>query len=317
MAFEKAYPGDAEITKQWASWTKTPGFPLITAKIKDKILNVTQKRFMQADGINNSKNEHYNVPITIAIDSKDYSDTKPKFILGIGDAGKTFELTSAPEKYYILNVQQTGYYRVNYEEENWKKISEALHLEKHDNIHVMNRAQIVDDLFQLSRAGIIKYSTSIDIIRYIKNETNYIPWLSAFNHGFTFLAQRTNNDNKDVFKWFILDLLENIYKHLTFNSKSSDRRTDIYNRNNVLWWACKYGHEECLKLSKDAFDGYMKGTKVHKDLRTVVYCNGIRQGNTTHFNFLYDKFMSQTIMAEQLNILSGLACTKDSASMTV
>ena len=35
----------------------------------------------------------------------------------------------------------TGYYRVNYDEENWKMIIKALN-EDHTKIHVINRAQV-------------------------------------------------------------------------------------------------------------------------------------------------------------------------------
>jgi aminopeptidase N len=288
---------------------------MVTVKVEGKNLTLTQKRFKQSNGIQNDHNDLYNLPITYAIDSDNYVDTKPKFVFRTTDGvNKTFEMSKEVGKYIILNVQQTGYYRVNYDGENWKNIRTALYSKDHDKIHVMNRAQIVDDLFQFARAGTVDYATAMDIIQYIKDETNYIPWLSAINFGLTYLSQRVKKDkrNQELFSAYIQDTMSKIYDHLEFREPSSkDRRTDIYNRANILTWACKYGHEGCIKKSQELFAEYRKGTKINKDIRAVVYCNGIRYGNESDFNYLFDKYQNENILQEQLNIVAGTACTKD------
>lgn len=313
-------PGDGEVVRFWAPWTSTPGFPLVTVSVTDAKMTLKQKRFMRT-GITHDKTEVYNIPITYVIDSENYDSTTPKFVFRMedGSAEKTFDLEKKPTKYIILNTKQTGYYRVNYDENNWNQIKEALRKDNFDGIHVMNRAQIVDDLFNLARAGIVKYSSAVDIIRYIKKEKHYIPWLSAISHGLTFLSQRVSGQkNQEVFSWFILDTLDEVYKHLKFDAQVNDRRTDIYNRVNILTWACRYGHQECIKSSKALFESFMKGTsKVPKNHRSTVYCNAVRHGNGTEFNFLYDRYMDQDISAEQLNFLIGMGCTKDAALVKV
>merc|ERR1739838_671634 len=44
----------------------------------------------------------------------------------------------------IVNVQQTGFYRVNYDLENWNLLADQL-IDNHTSIHRVNRAQIIDD----------------------------------------------------------------------------------------------------------------------------------------------------------------------------
>lgn len=129
----------------------------------------------------------------------------------------------------------------------------------------------------------------------------------------------SGDDNQKVFAWFIRDLTEEIYKKLSFNAPTTaERRTDIYNRVNVAAWACKYGQEDCISQSKEVFAKFMAdGTKVHKDQRSTVYCNAVRQGNGTEFTFLYDRFATEDISAEQLNLLAGMSCTKDVALVNV
>lgn len=319
-AIDTVNPATPSVTADfWAAWTTTPGFPLVTVERNGTTLNMTQKRFMRLEE-GNTKTERYNIPINIAIDSDDYANTTADFLFRLSESTMTYNLTTTPEKYYILNKQQTGFYRVNYDEENWNNIKEALMTEDHDNIHVLNRAQIVDDLFNLARAGIVEYGTALDIILYIKSEKSYIPWLSAFT-CLTVLSLRVSGErNEELFKWFVLDLTDEIYNHLTFDELTSDVRTDRYNRATVQTWACKYGHEGCIERSTELFNNFMAApttAKVPKNQRSAVYCNAIRSGNETHFNFLFDRFATEDISAEQLLLLNGMACTKNETLLAV
>ena len=45
-----------------------------------------------------------------------------------------------------------GYYRVNYDTQNWAALATALN-QSHEVIHLLNRAQIIDDAFNLARNG--------------------------------------------------------------------------------------------------------------------------------------------------------------------
>ncbi|KAG5684937.1 hypothetical protein PVAND_014145 [Polypedilum vanderplanki] len=303
---------NADVASFFESWTIKNGFPLVTAKLNGTKLTLRQKRFMRAEGSNNTKTELYNIPITIAADHLGFSNHTVAAIFP--DTSETFEITlqNAPTNYYILNVQQTGFYRVNYEDENWNKIKSVLHSDDRDKIHVLNRAQIVDDLFNLARGGDVEYKQAIDIIRYLKNETHYIPWLAAINQGLTFLSQRVKSEDAKIFEWFVNDLMSNIYKKLTFNELEDDRRIDIYNRVNILTWLCKYGHEDCIAHAKEAFDEYLNAfKKAPRDYRQVIYCNAIRYGGDNEFNFLFERFMNEDVAAEQLNVLIGLGCSKN------
>lgn len=70
------------------------------------------------------------------------------------DTEEQLTISSLPtkDKWVIFNVQETGYYRVNYDAENWNLIIQQLK-ENHESIQVINRAQIIDDVLNLARAG--------------------------------------------------------------------------------------------------------------------------------------------------------------------
>lgn len=86
-----------------------------------------------------------------------------------------------------------GFYRVNYDEILWQEISTALHSDDFTSIDVINRALIVDDVFNLARASQLSYTTALDIASYLANEVEYYPWFAAFN-AFTFLERRIGQD---------------------------------------------------------------------------------------------------------------------------
>lgn len=77
-----------------------------------------------------------------------------------------------------FNFDFEGYYRVNYDQHNWNLIVQQL-LDDPREISVINRAQLIDDAFNLARAGFLDYSVTFNLTRYLQNEIEYIPWKSA------------------------------------------------------------------------------------------------------------------------------------------
>ena len=104
----------------------------------------------------------------------------------------------------IANVQQTGFYRVNYDQRNWQMLAELL-LADHASVHRINRAQvrlvqnvtqkislpntqkcdticpfqILNDAFDLARSGLLEYPTALATTQYLSLEQDYIPWEAA------------------------------------------------------------------------------------------------------------------------------------------
>lgn len=56
---------------------------------------------------------------------------------------------------------------------------------------------------------------------------------------------------------------------------------------------------------------------VPADLRPVVYCSVITQGNEEDWKFFWEKFKAENVAAETVVILNALGCTKSSNLTTV
>ena len=56
-------------------------------------------------------------------------------------------------KWFVFNKQQMGFYRVNYDFANWHELIKILNSDKFKQIHVLNRAQLIDDSLNLAADG--------------------------------------------------------------------------------------------------------------------------------------------------------------------
>jgi len=74
----------------------------------------------------------------------------------------------------------TGFYRVNYDTMNWLKIADYLDSENYTKIHVLNRAQIINDAIHLMFTDKLDPKIFMDVTKYLRRETDYVVWYSLF-----------------------------------------------------------------------------------------------------------------------------------------
>jgi len=63
-----------------------------------------------------------------------------------------------------------------YDIENWRKIAQYLNSAKYKNIHVLNRAQIIDDAFHFAIEKYFDFSIFLELANYLSRERDYIAW---------------------------------------------------------------------------------------------------------------------------------------------
>jgi aminopeptidase N len=291
------------------SFTEQVGYPVVTVNVTAFGSNsgfvVSQQRFLLKENDGSDHSLTYRVPFTYTTSEEtNFNDTQVKAFLTEKDFnhshGKNFT-------WAIANVQQAGYYRVNYDIQNWHKIHGALMKDNFSGIHVLNRAQIVDDLLNLARAGIVKYDDAFDILDFLKLESHYSTWTSAFN-GFSYISIRLGSDTND-FSNYILKMTEKAYNMLGFEQKSDDTSLDIYLRTKVLSWACRYGHPDCIDKANSYFNNHLMNVPVN--IRAPVYCSAMRQGAEKDFNHLWQHYGHVNSATEQVLILNALGCVKE------
>jgi len=74
----------------------------------------------------------------------------------------------------------TGYYRVNYDNDNWQKLIKYLNSTEYLNIHVLNRAQIIDDAYYFLSTNKLDFSLFKKLTYYLSKDTDYVAWYPMF-----------------------------------------------------------------------------------------------------------------------------------------
>ncbi|KAJ8921491.1 hypothetical protein NQ315_003109 [Exocentrus adspersus] len=292
------------------NWTEKAGYPLVTVTVKGTNVLLTQERFLY------SREEDFTewcIPITYTL-SKDidkFQNTTTKVWL-LPETSQTLHDILEDNDWLILNNQQVGYYRVNYDAVLWDKIKQLL-FTNHTAIHVLNRVQIVDDVMNLARAQILNYSYAFEIIKYLKEETEYYPWYSAIKN-FNYLLIQLGEDSIPgiALSSMILDLIQKVYRNLSFEDVDPDDQIYILKMLLVSGTACRLGEEACVDYAKTKFKAR---TSVDKNLKSIVYCNGLRHSDDviSGWNSLWEMLQNEVLESERETIIEALGCAKDVA----
>lgn len=177
---------------------------------------ILQERYFKKNTVLPSqKAQCWWVPLTYTTkEIKDFKTTKPKQWLSCNDSDVVVENLKR-DSWVILNIQAggtntnikivkkknqeiqqiniSGLYRVNYDMKNWKMLSDFLHTSNFKDIHNLNRVLLIEDSMSLASAGYLDYSVPFDLLTYLKEETEYLPWKIALLKiaGFTRQFKRT------------------------------------------------------------------------------------------------------------------------------
>lgn len=175
---------DFDFERAFRSWELQKGFPVIHVEYQSSspAFHITQQRFFGDKTLNDGDESSWYIPMNFATsDNPNFDDTKITDYFVNGEAFKHITLPrSLNDGWFVFNKQQLSYYRVNYDKSNWDALSDVLSSENYDQIHVMNRAQLIDDSFALVNAGYLEdYQTAYDILKYLVNENDYFPWYVA------------------------------------------------------------------------------------------------------------------------------------------
>ncbi|KAM9469986.1 alanyl (membrane) aminopeptidase b, tandem duplicate 1 [Clarias gariepinus] len=215
----------------------------------------------------------------------------------------------------VANLNVSGYYRVNYDMGNWNRLLQKLN-NTHQSIPVINRAQIIDDAFNLARAGITGTTLALDTTRYLSLEREYMPWESALDNLDYFYLMFDRSDTYGLLQDYIKQQVEPLYtyfKGITVDfTKIPDGHMDQYNEVNALRMACGSGLAECNSMVMKWFDDWRTNPSlnpIHPNLRSTVYCRAIALGGATEWDFAWSMFQNSTIATEADKLRAAMACS--------
>ncbi|KAK2704287.1 hypothetical protein QYM36_016625 [Artemia franciscana] len=126
---------------------------------------------------------HWHIPLTFTQSFSNNSTLKRRWLGNSSEPAVYTDVIEKPNSWIICNHKVFGYYRVDYDEMNWDLIQHQLE-NNHQKIHVMNRAQIIDDALNLASASLLvnTYKQALDLTSYLTKEFDWLPWETAWKN---------------------------------------------------------------------------------------------------------------------------------------
>ncbi|KAL0271355.1 UNVERIFIED_CONTAM: hypothetical protein PYX00_008471 [Menopon gallinae] len=323
---DRVLPKSVTVKTIMDTWTLQTGFPVVTVSrnYDNNTAVVVQEKFLLYKPTTNSSSDIQKqkalwwIPITYtSSDVLNFTSTYPSEWMR-REKSITIRGLPSSEDWVIFNVLQTGFYRVNYDERNWKLLIK--HLKDKSKMHDIiptNRAQLIDDSLNLARAGLLNYSIAMDVTQYLYNELDYLPWESALI-AFSYLDDMLiRTAGYDMFEEYILKLIQKVYEEIGFRDDMKDPQLVIYKRIYILSWACALGHEDCVKNSVKLFKDWMLSkdpdseNPISPNLKSIVYCTAIRVGGEKEWNFAWERYLNSNVGSEKDLILEALGCSSE------
>ncbi|EZA51812.1 Aminopeptidase N [Ooceraea biroi] len=90
------------------------------------------------------------------------------------------QTSSEIKSLFSFPIYVKGYYRVKYDNDSLEFITNYLKFMEFKKIHVLNRAQIIDDTYYFLMRGEVTYDTFVRLMYYLARDRNYIAWYPMF-----------------------------------------------------------------------------------------------------------------------------------------
>ncbi|XP_044535889.1 aminopeptidase Q [Gracilinanus agilis] len=301
----------ASIKSIMDGWTHQSGYPIITLDVSTG--KITQEPFYLAEDTN-QKTSTYNKIWTVPIHWTKNGIVQP--VAWIENSSKVFpemQLSDSEHDWVVLNLNASGYYRVNYDQLGWKKLS--LLLQKDPKaITTTDRLKLFDDAFMLSWNNYIELETALELTKYLAKEDDISVWSTVLKNLVIkeFVFDMDNYDIYPLLKNYLLKrftLVWNIY-----SSRIRENISAINNDNTILQplkiafeRICWLGLEDCLQLSKEIFKEWMN----HSDSIKDIMCFGVAMGSDKEWDFLLSVYEKSTDIEERFSLLYAMSCSKE------
>ncbi|CAG5130174.1 unnamed protein product, partial [Candidula unifasciata] len=206
-------------------WILQMNYPVVSVSRdfnNPSALHVTQSRFLSDPLAKDPGIQQYRwtIPLTFA------SSRNASFTQNAQDIQwmykeermKTFNLEtllpncSDPDGWVIANVEQQGYYRVNYQIGNWLALV----------IGIVNRAQIINDAWSLAKASYIPIYVALEMIDYLDKELDYLPWFTAWRELKYMKAALAFSSLYGAFEEFMKTILGEPFLHFGIMNSSEN-----------------------------------------------------------------------------------------------
>ncbi|BFZ00936.1 hypothetical protein BsWGS_03975 [Bradybaena similaris] len=307
-------------------WILQMNYPVVTVirDFNDKdVVHVTQNRFLsdpkaKDPGFYKSSYKYrWTIPLTFTSSKELDFDKNHKDVYWLNNQDHAATITlkemlpdiNDKDGWILANVKQYGYYRVNYQIGNWEALSRQLKKD-HTKIDSINRAQIINDAWNLARAYYLPLETALSTIEYLDKERDYLPWYTARRELRFLESMMAKSVLYKAFQAFIRDKTEAVLREFGLLTDLKDHM-QILTRSLVADLACKADADE---FRSQALKEYLKWMKtktngIPVNARKAVYCGAIAISHSDEFAFALQELKTAKFDSQKYTLLDGMSCS--------
>ncbi|XP_044198996.1 thyrotropin-releasing hormone-degrading ectoenzyme-like [Thunnus albacares] len=314
---------DIDIGQMMDRWTLQMGYPVITIsknqseQLPTHYITVTQEHFLYGQEVKNNNSLQWQVPLTVAAGNA--SAVCSETLIWINNKTETHRISQMDDNTWLLgNINQTGYFRVNYDLQNWKLLIQQLHTNP-QIISVGNRAGLIDDAFNLARAGYLPQGISLQLIGYLPEETSFLPWHAASRALYQLDKLLDRTDEYSLFSDYVLKQVASRYHQMGWPTNGPGNEGNVLQasyqteelQRELIMLACSFGNKQCHRQAVAYISDWISSNKnrIPPNIRDIVYCTGVSLMDEDVWEFIWMKFHSSNAVSEKKILLEALTCS--------
>ncbi|KAK5981991.1 hypothetical protein GCK32_002911 [Trichostrongylus colubriformis] len=291
-------------------WTVQMGFPLVTVKAANSsYFEITQSRYKKdpnAMELEKYRNPEYGFKWEVPIWYK--LDDQPVKLAWLKRDSPLHIFANTQRSILVVNAHRHGFYRQNYDEEGWRKITEQL-ISNHEIYSRYTITAIIHDAFAAAAINRLNYTTVLRLLERLERNKVYFPLEAAYT-GLGHIRSHISRE-KDLksFQRYMKKLLGSPLEASYFWMMS-------------VGSYCALDNEECIARSARLFEEGViakcgPGAKasscvwLYLDGRRGAYCYGIKELGNQAYDKVMELLRMETVPNERERLISALGCHKD------
>uniref|UniRef100_A0A672FBH4 Aminopeptidase n=1 Tax=Salarias fasciatus TaxID=181472 RepID=A0A672FBH4_SALFA len=314
---------DIDIGEMMDRWTLQMGYPVLTVsrnqseQLPTHYITVSQEHFLYGEDERKNNSLQWQVPLTVAVGNS--SAVCSESLLWINNKTEIHRVGQMDDGSWLIgNINQTGYFRVNYDLQNWKLLIQQLHTNP-QIISVGNRAGLIDDAFNLARAGYLPQGVPLQLIGYLPEEPSFLPWHAASRALYQLDKLLDRTDDYRLFSDYVLKQVAARYHQMGWptngpgvegNVLQASYQTEELQRE-LIMLACSFGNKQCHRQAVAYISDWISSNKnrIPPNIRDIVYCTGVSLMDEDVWEFIWMKFHSSNAVSEKKILLEALTCS--------
>uniref|UniRef100_A0A673M0R8 Leucyl-cystinyl aminopeptidase-like n=1 Tax=Sinocyclocheilus rhinocerous TaxID=307959 RepID=A0A673M0R8_9TELE len=298
------------VSEMMNTWTVHKGFPLVTVKRNGTQVTLTQEHFLLNAENSTDDSSLWHIPLTYVTDKCSVLSSC-KQVFHLKDKTATLKLPDQV-KWLKFNFRSDGFYIVHYDEEGWKDLIGALK----EDVNVLtckDRAALINNIFALSRSGKVSFRLVLNLMDYMRNETETAPLTEAlFQLGqiYRLLDKRSELNLASRMTSYIEDHFGSLMENQSWNLETSVSKMTL--RSALLEMACSLNIRNCATQAKHLFDQWFtsnKTSQIPSDLMRTVF--KVAAQTDEGWGKLLDVYKHSINDPEKRKTLEALASTQD------